>query len=40
MPAFSLLIITNVYNDLDQPYGSLSCDPHTVKSCWEITIQL
>lgn len=28
MSAFSLLIITNIYNDLDQPYGSLSYDPH------------
>jgi hypothetical protein len=27
MPAFSLLMIANIYNDLDQPYGSLSCDP-------------
>lgn len=28
MSAFSLLIITNIYDDLDWPYGSLSCDPH------------
>lgn len=28
MSAFSLLIIPNIYNDLDQPYGSLSYDPH------------
>lgn len=28
MSAFSLLIITNIYNDLDQLYASLSYDPH------------
>lgn len=28
MPAFSLLIITNIYNDLDWPSGPLSYDPN------------
>lgn len=28
MFAFSLLIIIHIYDDLDWPYGSLSCDPH------------